>query len=305
MGTAHDNPVQGAAPPARRRWPEALALFLLFFSLYALLGRGIFFSSDEGGGYNTALALIHSGSLAIWPGENVHVGRDGRHYSCREILPTLCCVPTCVVGGLAERLANPRDPPLAKAFWLPHRSNWPAFVSVTLLGPLAAAGTLLLMRSFVLLEGGTPADALWLTLTAGLATPLAVYAKTIFPQVFEAFLLMAAFLAAARWRRRPSPGAAFALGVACGLGLMNRVTFVPVSGFFLLFLLTAGNAGRRKRVRDIAAAVLPMLVGAAVTGWVNWLRWGSPFDTGRHRPDETFSTPLWLGLYGLLVSPGK
>jgi hypothetical protein len=41
------------------------------------------------------------------------------------------------------------------------------------------------------------------------------------------------------------------------------------------------------------------------TTLVSWVRWGSALDFGHHRPDEAFDFPAPLGLYGLLLSPGK
>jgi hypothetical protein len=42
---------------------------------------------------------------------------------------------------------------------------------------------------------------------------------------------------------------------------------------------------------------------AALVLWHNAVRFGSPLDTGYS--DEGFTTPLYVGLYGLLFSPGK
>jgi hypothetical protein len=299
-------PIQQAVPAVEAgRRGEALALFVLFTALFALVGRGTFFSSDEGGGYNTTVSLLKDRSLAIAKGENVHRGKDNRFYSCREILPALLCIPSVLLGNALERHAHLGRPPSARESRPGAECNWPIFLSVTVLGPLGIAGTLLCVHAFVHYEGGSSGDALLLTVTAACATPLLVYAKTIFPQVFESFLLMLAFLAAVHWRRSGSARAALVLGIACGLSLMNRVTAVPVCLCFLVYLVLTGSADRRQRWRAALLFLLPVMAGAAVTGLVNWLRWGSPFDSGRHRGDETFSTPPCIGVPGLLVSPGK
>jgi hypothetical protein len=47
-----------------------------------------------------------------------------------------------------------------------------------------------------------------------------------------------------------------------------------------------------------------VLVALAITGWYNWLRFGSPLTTGYH-PQERFATPFFEGIYGLTLSPGK
>jgi hypothetical protein len=52
--------------------------------------------------------------------------------------------------------------------------------------------------------------------------------------------------------------------------------------------------------------LLPLVIVGGLIGLMNWSRYGSPltfsFSVLQH---TTFSTPLLLGLYGLLISPGK
>src|SRR6266542_554254 len=115
---------------------DARALLVLFTALFALVGRGTFFSSDEGGTFNTTLAIVQRHALDIAPGENVHEGRDGRYYSCRELLPTGACMPTAVAGMVVEGVFHPGPPPAALGGGPLDRTNWPIFVTVTLLGPL-------------------------------------------------------------------------------------------------------------------------------------------------------------------------
>jgi hypothetical protein len=281
-----------------------VALLVLFVTAYALLGRGTFFTSDEGGIFNTTLALLQRRTLAVGPGENIHPGADGRLYACREILPTAAAVPFAL-GGMLLNAMTQHPPPVAPYGGRLDGTNWPIFVTVTLLGPLAVAATLLLLREFVLDDGGTGGEALGLALAAGLATPLAVYAKTIFPQVFESAFLMLAVWACLRWRQTGDMRAALAVGVACGLGLMTRAAFLPLLGPFAAYLVLARPGSVGTRASALLVLGVPAAAGAAVTAWVNWLRWGSPLDFGYHNPAETFSTPALAGLYGLLASPGK
>ncbi len=284
---------------------EVRALLVLFTALFALVGRGTFFSSDEGGIFNTNLSLVQRQALDIGPGENVHQGRDGRYYSCRELLPTGACVLPAVAGTVVEGVIRPGPPPAALGGSPLDRTNWPIFLTVTILGPLLTAGTLVYLGRFVLLEGGSRRDAVWLMLVAGWATPLAVYSKTIFPQVFETLFLMAAFEWAARWRRHGSLGMALMLGSFCGYGVMTRATFAPVCLWFLGYLLLTGPVPWQARLRAAALFAALVTAGAGIVAWYNWYRWGSPFDFGYHSDQETFTTPLHVGLYGLLLSPGK
>ncbi len=300
-----------AVPPsAPRKARPGLGkpLFVFLAAGFALIGRGTFFTSDEGGIFNTTLSLIRQQSLAIGPGENVHRGRDGRYYALREILPSLLSVPTAVAGMAVNIAAAGRSPPVAPKGRQLDGTNWPIFVTVTLLGPAGVALALALVWRFVLDDTGSAGDALWLTMTAACATPLAVYAKTIFPQVFESALLMLAFWCALRWRQTGELRYAFGIGAAVGLGLMTRAAFVlqlaPFAAYFTYFLLTRSGDLRRWATALLLLGA-PVALGGAATALVNWLRWGSPTDFGYHSGAETFSTPPLEGLYGLLVSPAK
>jgi hypothetical protein len=86
---------------------------------------------------------------------------------------------------------------------------------------------------------------------------------------------------------------------------LTRYAFLPVAGCFVAYLWFAGNIARRERLRALIAAGIPIAVGMLIVGLVNWLKWGSPVDFGHHDPRETFSTNAFVGLYGLLLSPGK
>lgn len=302
----------GRAPRAWER-RDGLALFVLIFAFYALLGRGTFYTSDEGGIFNTALALIQTGSPALpGPYENVHLGKDGRWYSCRELLPTLATAPFVLAGMIVDRMLGSSAPPLAPLdeeaalyYSATFNTNWPIFLAVTFLGPMITALALLSLHRFIRYEGGTRCAALWLTLLAALATPLPFYARTLFAQVFEAALLMAAFVAARQWRATGNPRYAWRLGLICGLMLMARAALGPVVLCFLAYLLRTSQADRRQRIRAVVHFLLPTLVGGMLVGWYNWQRWGSPFDFGYHHQYERFDTSPWTGMFGLLLSPGK
>jgi hypothetical protein len=282
-----------------------LALFVLFASAYALLGRGTFFTSDEGGSFNTGLALLQRGSLVVAPGENVRAGADGRNYANREILPTLITVPFSLAGIVLSHLLPGIPPPVAPLGGRLDGTNWPIFLNVTLLGPLAIAATVLWLYKFAQDEGTGPETALGLAMVAGCATPLAVYAKTAFPQVYESAWLMLAFLWAGRWRRTGRHSCAGWVGTACGLGLLTRPPFLPVAVAFGAFIAVTGQAAWRGRRRALLVFAVPVVIGSVLTGWFNWMRWGSPVEFARYPGPGRFSTAALEGLYGLLLSPGK
>ena len=285
------------------------ARLLFFTALFALVSRGTLMTSDEGGIFNTAVAMTR-GTLSVPPGENIHPGRNGQLYSMREILPTVTTVPFFVTGVILEKAAGLGSPPLASGpknigIELLDASNWPLFLTSTLLGSLCGAFTLLYCWEFLVLEGLSQRRALMLVLVAGWATPIVVYSKTIFPQIFESAMLMLCLLRARQWRKRPGMRDGWKLGVACGLGMLSRSAFLPVAACFGVFLLVAGDTRLKDRLRAVAVFAIPPALAAGLILLVNWLKWGSPLDFGHHDPRESFSTSPLVGAYGLLVSPGR
>jgi hypothetical protein len=106
-------------------------------------------------------------------------------------------------------------------------------------------------------------------------------------------------------------------GFAVLVKVAHLVAALPIGVWLVLALARAprawGAAGRdswralhRRAVRDLAlvwASCFSIFL-AAVAAY-NALRFGSPFETGYGEEAARLTTPLWLGLAGLVVSPGK
>ena len=87
----------------------------------------------------------------------------------------------------------------------------------------------------------------------------------------EAVLL--SFLALIEWHDRRRP---WVVGLLIGLAALARPTLLLVAVPFGLALL----ADSKDRVRVSLAFGLPLLGALAVTGWWDWVRFGSPLETG-------------------------
>ena len=93
-------------------------------------------------------------------------------------------------------------------------------------------------------------------------------------------------------------------GLTLGLALYLRERAAIVIPFFLGYVLLT----RRGRTwRDWGALLTPIGLGGLVLAAWNMLRFGSPISIGYANwvPDTGFEVPIVLGLYGLLISPGK
>jgi hypothetical protein len=92
-------------------------------------------------------------------------------------------------------------------------------------------------------------------------------------------------------------------GVALGLAVFTRERSVIMIPPFILYIYLC-----RRRVlwRGWLAFFAPLAVFGFVIGAINWTRYGSPLTFGFSALQHTtFTTPIILGLYGLLISPGK
>jgi len=145
-------------------------------------------------------------------------------------------------------------------------------------------------------------------LVLALATPLFAYSGWFFSEPLACALLLGA-----AWslfgRSDGIPTRRAALGAALlGLAVLVRPTHILLAPIFLVAVL----------MRERRAGVKPVMVAAAVLGVAvaaylayNYYVFGTPFQFGY--PDSVeagkhvtgFETPLRLGLFGFLLSPGK
>lgn len=179
-----------------------------------------------------------------------------------------------------------------------------------LLGGAAVAVTFLVAVEL----GYSLLAALATAFALGAATLLAHYASTFLSEPLSALCLSAALLAMLRARRSaeegataPAHGALALAGFSAGLVVATKVAHLVM--LVPLFAWAALLGWRRARWRGLAFSLLAWGVGCvgwlAAIGLYNRSRFGSLFETGYGREAGMFTTPLWEGLMGLLVSPAK
>jgi hypothetical protein len=92
-------------------------------------------------------------------------------------------------------------------------------------------------------------------------------------------------------------------GVALGLTVFIRERSAIMIPPFILYVFLYH---RRVVWRGWTAFFAPLALFAVVIALFNWSRYGSPLTFGFSALQHTtFSTPVVIGLYGLLISPGK
>ena len=220
-------------------------------------------------------------------------GADGKFFDPHELGHALFSVPFYIAGQTA---GNPK-------FFL------------SLLNPLALALAAVIFYRLNLAVGYSLSTSVTLTLVLALCTQLWPESKSPFDHSLETLFCLVAFYKAYQHRQTGRNSSLIASGLFLGLALMTRTTSV-LTGFSLGALITADawQTGRGTRPASILKKVGPFLLGLlpglAVALGYNCLRFGSVLTTGYARWSqfhqvESFSYPMWKGLLGLLISPGK
>ncbi len=186
-------------------------------------------------------------------------------------------------------------------------------------GFLTAATAILLWHISVKLGYDDRAGAA-LALLYGLGTIAWPYANMFFGEPLSALSLLTCFYCMRAWLEgRPQMWALFG-GVAAGITLTTVTAHAPLILLLAFYGLGSpwlqGWLAKRNVQQDdvavdrvewgIAAGLFgaPLLVAAGLLLWYNQARFGSVFDTGYHfDAGEGFTSPIWEGLWGLLLSP--
>jgi hypothetical protein len=288
-----------------------LALMLLVFGVYLFTMSGHTYSTDEETMLAASRSLVERGTWAINPSDGwVHVeGADGRHYSVFGPGQSFAAVPW-VAAGLVAGGFFPKDQagfPLRLIL-----ASYNAFIAAGICGLLAATGMAL---------GYARRASLFLGGTLAFATFLWPHSRTFFAEPVVALCLFASFYLIIKTHQaipgsRPRPSTLMLLsGVLFAVALHAKVQYAVALPAFLLYLAIKD---RQMRMVDGALhlqyppkpKILIWLGGLAV-GLVplfiyNWAIFGNPLQTGYSGDTGAlFKTPIYEGVFGLLLSPGK
>ncbi|MBN1286323.1 MAG: hypothetical protein JXB47_13075 [Anaerolineae bacterium] len=225
------------------------------------------------------------------------LGPTGDYYAKKAPAPAWLAAPLFRLGTLAPWLSST--------------------ATALLLSPILTAGTAALLYSWARRMGYARGVAAAGGLLYGGATMALVYSRFLLGEPAAAFGLMLAAWAAeshhgGHGEHRDVRGILRVLRVLrgetilCGLGLglaaggnLALAIFAPVFALYLYL----GRRDGFKRVIGMGAAFVACL---ALIGVYNAVRFGAPFQTGYHfDAGEGFTTPVWVGVYGLLLSPAR
>jgi hypothetical protein len=265
-------------------------LFGFFLVAFLSVSSGIIASSDGVTIFNVTEALVERGEIAV-KGDNVAEGVGGKLYSRYGIGLSLAAIPFYLLGK-AMTLFSPAhlDPLVLKGA-----------VSITNVAIGALACILLFLTALRL--GYSQGIAFLLTVAFAFSTFFVVHAtKSFLTQPLEALSMLGSIYHLVRSRNDGIPHRLFYAGLFAGVGILTKWFFVINLPILTAYLLITSVRGRR--VRDLVFFSIPVGLAFASGLGYNYMRFGSVWQTG-YAGTLSFSTPLLVGLYGLLLSSGK
>ncbi|MFN8498238.1 MAG: phospholipid carrier-dependent glycosyltransferase [Anaerolineae bacterium] len=314
-----------------------VALYLLFLSVYLLSAPGHFISLDHVHVYLTTQSIVERGSLAIKPLGNSVPAADGLAYSPYVPAQSILSIPLYLVGKFVGNVS----PDAVQQYFAGHGDgDYAGAVTiffVSLFNQLITPLICILVALFCMEMGFSKRVAVATAVVLGFGTLCWVMAREYFQHPLEALAVLAAVYVLFAHRRRLRPWHAFVAGGALGVGILTRSNVVTLTPLLLIYMLllvpmpalndaspaapwrdrlgiTAQGWPRLQagwarsvivdRLPYLAAFGVPLAAALAVLLYLNVIKYGSALNFGP-QVAPGFSTPLWVGLYGYLLSPGR
>ena len=174
------------------------------------------------------------------------------------------------------------------------------YLASLVVGVPAACLSLPLARAY----GARGADAYWIAIFTAFGSLLwfvSVTGNAYYLAHAESFLALTVFLLEWAGRRR-----AIVLGIALAVSFMARPTTVLAAVPFGLALVWQNRTAVVAAVRSAIAFGLPIAAAIGIYGWFNWVRFGSPLESGYAisiLSDPTLAARRAMGVFSVAHIP--
>ncbi len=142
----------------------------------------------------------------------------------------------------------------------------------------------------------------------GLTTLAWPYTKYFFEQPLVGFLLLFSCFALYRYKQSGQMKWLLFSGFALGFSVATRhasIMVTPLLLLYLLYLLRREKIGLRGTIQRFFVFVMPLTAFIFLVLSYNYMRFGSIWETGYGSKIQLFTNPIFEGLLGQLLSPGK
>jgi hypothetical protein len=286
-----------------------LALFILFVAFYYFTNAGWFKGGDEAYMIRVAKQMATKGQIGFSerelqdnPGaiDFLARGPDGLYYTKWGLGQSLIELPLLWIHQVF------REPPLSDRADQRQAYAVSEFMTLILCPSVLSAFGCVLIYLFALRLNYSKRISILLSLLYGLATMVWPYSKSLMSEATLNVAILGGVYGASSYVVKPSRARLALAGACLGFALVTKITSLLIAVVVVFYLLAACR--KRTTLRDLVLFFCPpFLAFAGIQAWHNFIRYGDiwQFGYGAGWGALGFATPLYVGLWGLLVSPGK
>jgi hypothetical protein len=284
-------------------------LFLFFVAFYYFTNAGWYKGGDEAYMIRVAKQMATRGQIGFSKGELPNDsgaidflarGPDGLYYTKWGLGQSLVEVPFLWIHQVLLEPPKPGRVDQSKAYAVSE------FMALILCPSILSALGCMLIYFFSLRLNYSRKISILLSLLYGFATMIWPYSKSLMSEATLNVAILAGVYGASSYVVKPSRARLVAAGTCLGFALITKIMSILIAVVVVFYLLAACR--RRTTIRDLVLFFAPpFLAFVAIQFWHNFIRYGDiwQFGYGAGWGALGFCTPLYVGLWGLFVSPGK
>ncbi|MBW2028485.1 MAG: hypothetical protein JRJ31_05350 [Deltaproteobacteria bacterium] len=304
---------QGVVGASATKIPKRPALWALLFFLafYYLTNAGWYKIGDEAVMSAVAKQIVQKGRIGIEQEQLPNIGpyqddsvmgQDGAYYFKWGIGQSLIEAPFYFLHRLLTGL--PLHPNIAISDF--DTTMISELMMISLCPSLISALGCALVFLLGLRLGFSKATSLFVTLIYGLGTMAWPYSKSLMSEATQNVSLLGSVYGAVCYGLSPRRRFLLLSAACMGFAVITKVLLIVLSPFIVFYVL--GVRRSRRSYYDLVICFVPvMLLFLGLQLWFNYVRYNSPWEFGYDQGFDAlgFSTPLYVGLWGLWMSPGK
>ena len=297
--------------PTRSQGYPCFFLLGFFFLFFTLTNAGWYKAGDELFMVQVARQMVTKGQIGFdltEPPQDPHSedyiakGPDGRYYTKWGLGQSLVEAPFIFLHRLTTFIHLPTH--IGGALpGVPYHSEWMFLILCpSLISAIGCALVYCLGRRL----GYSERLAMVLSLVYGLCTMVWPYSKSLMSEGTLNAVILGGVYAAVSYSTDNHKRWLTVCGACLGFAAITKITSFVVVPLVMGYLLASRDF--RSTLWNVGLFFLPpLLLGLGVEGWHNAVRYGTIWPSGYDKGWGAlgFSTPLYVGLWGLLASPGK